>query len=85
MSNIMRFLVGNFVHISEKSRKVVVSHVLEGEFPKLFIFVRVKFSVIPRVLVSSAVSQPNIVAFIRKHESRRLVLVINDPSIRTVD
>jgi hypothetical protein len=41
--------------------------------------------VIPRVLVSSAVSQPNIVAFIRKHESRRLVLVINDPSIRTVD
>ena len=77
MPNIMRFLVRDFVDVSEKSRKVEVSHMLEGEFPKLLVFVRVVLSVVPRVLVSSAIAQPNIVAFVSKHETWSLILVIN--------
>jgi hypothetical protein len=46
VTDVMWLLVGHFVHVGEKSGQVVICHVLEGEFPKLFIFVRVVFGVV---------------------------------------
>lgn len=79
--NVMSLLFCYAVHVGEEGREVVVSHMLESEFPKLFVFVGVVFGMVSRVLVTSAVSQPNIIAFIGEHESWGLVLVVDEPGV----
>lgn len=85
VSYVMRFLIGNFVDIGEESREIMVSHVLEGEFPKLLIFVGIVFGMIPRVFVSSAVAEPDIVSPISKHEGWSFILIVDNPSIRAIE
>lgn len=84
VSYVMRLLVSDFVDVGEESREVVVSHVLEGEFPKLLIFVRIIFGMIPGVFVSSAVAKPDIVSPVCKHEAWSFIFIIDDPGIRTI-
>jgi hypothetical protein len=84
MSYVVDLLVSHIVNISEKGREVVVSHMLEGEFPKLFVFVRIKSCMITRVLIASTVSCPDIISFVCQHKAWRLSLVIDEPCIRTI-
>ena len=81
VTEIVDCLLGYFIDVLEHCWEVIVCHMLESELPKLFAFVRVEFSVISGVLVSSGVTQPNIIAFIGQHEARGFVLVIDNPSI----
>jgi len=55
MADIAHLLLCDFVYIGKYSGKIIVSHMLKGEFPKLFAFIRIIFGVIPRVLVASTV------------------------------
>ena len=57
---------------------------LESKFPELFVFIWVVFSMIARMLVSPAVSQPNIITLVSKQESWCFVFIINEPSIRGI-
>jgi hypothetical protein len=41
--------------------------------------------VVPGVFVASAVSEPHIVALVSQHEPWRLVLIVDEPSIGTVE
>jgi len=84
VSDIMNFLTCDLIDIGKDSRKIIVSHVLKGELPKLFSFVWVVFSMISGVFVTSAIAQPHIVALIGKHKSWSFILVIEEPRIRTV-
>ena len=57
---------------------------LECEFPKLFSFIWVQLYMLSGMLVSPAVSQPNIIPSIGEHKRRGFVLVIYHPCIRRV-
>ena len=57
---------------------------LEGELPKLGIFIWVHGGVVSRMLVSSVVSEPDIIPFIGEHEPRSLILIINEEGITGV-
>jgi len=46
VANIMWFLFSSIVYKREESRKIIVSHMLESKFPKLFIFIGIVFGVI---------------------------------------
>ena len=84
VANIANFLLSQVVNVGEDCWKVILSHVLEGELPKLFVFVRVKVSMCSWMFISSAISQPHIIALICKHEARCLILIIDQPGVRTV-
>ncbi len=56
----MNLLFRDVVNVLEVSRLVVLAHVLESEFPELFVFVGVQFDMISRVFVASTVSEPYI-------------------------
>lgn len=84
VTDIMNLLLGVVVNIPEGSRKIMVGHMLESEFPKLFILVGIQSSMISRMFVASAVSEPNIIPFVGQHEGRSFVFVIDDPSVGTV-
>lgn len=58
---------------------------LEGKLPKLFVLVRVVLGMVPRVFVPPAVAQPDVVALVGQHESRRFVFVVDKPGVRTVE
>lgn len=83
--DVMEFLFCDIVYIGEDSWEIVVSHMLEGELPELFVFVWVVLGVISRVLVAPAVSQPDIVALVREQEPGSLVLIVDDPGIGAVE
>ena len=85
VADVTHLLLGDSVHIFEDGGDVVVSHVLEGKLPKLLIFIRIVFGVVPGVLIASTVAQPHIVPSVCEHEGRRLILIIDEPSVRTVD
>lgn len=57
---------------------------LEGELPELFALVRVQLDMPARMLVTSAVSQPDVEARIGQHEGRSLVFVVDEPCIRRI-
>ena len=57
---------------------------LEGELPKLGIFIWVHGGVVSRMLVSSVVSEPDIIPFIGEHKPRSLILIINEEGITGV-
>lgn len=57
---------------------------LEGELPKLFVFVGIVPGVVAGVFVASAVAKPNIISLIGKHESWSFVLVVDKPGIRAI-
>jgi hypothetical protein len=82
--NIMNLLLGYTVHVSKDGRQVIVRHMLVGELPKLFILVRVVFGMVSRMFVTSAISQPNIIAPIGQHKGRCFVLVVDKPGVRTI-
>lgn len=84
VSNVVQFLTGDLVHILENCWKVVIGHVLEGEFPELFAFVWVKFSMVSRMFIPSTVAHPYVVSFVGQQKSRSFVLVVNQPSIRAI-
>jgi hypothetical protein len=84
MPNIANFLLGDAIHIGEDSWKVKVCHVLKSKLPKLFIFIGVIFGVIPRVFITSAVAQPDVIASICQHKCRCLVLIVDKPRVRTI-
>lgn len=46
VSDVVNFLIGDLIDVCEDGRKVIVGHMLEGELPKLFSFVRVVFGMI---------------------------------------
>lgn len=85
VANIAHLLLGLAVDIGEYGWQIIVSHVLEGKFPKLLVLVRIVLSVVPGVFVASAIAQPHIVALVGQHKGGCLVLIINDPSVRRVD
>ena len=64
VSDIVDFLFSFFIDVGEEGRQVVVGHVLEGELPKLLVFVRVVLGVITRVLVAAAVAHPDVKSFV---------------------
>lgn len=81
MANVVQFLLGDIVYIGEDSRKIIVGHMLEGELPKLFVFIGIVFGVVSRVFVTSAVTKPNIITFVCKQKCWSFIFVINDPSV----
>lgn len=85
VANVMRLLLRDVVDVGEKCRQVVVCHMLEGKLPKLFVLVWVVLGMVPGMLVSSAVAQPHVVSLVRQHESRRFVLVVDEPGVRTIE
>jgi hypothetical protein len=85
VADVTHLLLGDSVDIFEDGGDVVVSHVLEGELPKLLVFIGIVFGVVPGVLIAATVAQPHVVASVGEHESRRLILIVDDPSVRTVD
>lgn len=84
VTDIVNSLFGNTIDIGKNGWEIIVCHVLEGEFPKLFIFIRIVFGMISRVLIPSAVSKPNVIPFIRQHECGCFILIVNKPCIRTI-
>lgn len=82
--NIVNFLSSNGIDILEDSRKIVVSHMLEGELPKFFVFIRVVFGMVARMLVTSAITEPYIISAIGKHKAWSFILIIDKPSIRAI-
>lgn len=85
VANVMRFLLGDVVDIGEERGQIIVCHMLESELPELLALVGVVLCVVSGVLVSSAVSQPDIVALVGQHEAWRFVLIVDEPSIRAVE
>lgn len=85
MANVVHFLFGMVVDELEDGGEVVVGHVLESEFPELFIFIRVVLDMLSGVLVAPAITQPDVISLVRKHEGRRFAFIIDDPCIRRID
>ena len=56
VADVVNFLMGQLVDVGEDGRKVVVSHMLEGEIPKFLILIGVVLGVVPRMFVSSAIA-----------------------------
>jgi hypothetical protein len=56
MTDVVNFLFGYAIHIGKNGWDVIICHMLECEFPKLFIFIRIVFCVTSRMLIASAVS-----------------------------
>lgn len=84
VAQIVDILSSHTVDVSEHSRKIVVGHVLEGKLPKLFALIGVQLHIFSRMLVSSAVAQPDVKTQVGQHETRSLILIINDPGVRWV-
>jgi hypothetical protein len=82
--NIADLLLGDSVDIGEDGGEVIFCHMLEGELPKLLIFVWIVFGVISGVFISPTVTYPDIVTSIREQKSRGFIFVIDNPGIRTV-
>ena len=82
--DVVHFLVGNRIDILEDCWEIIICHMLESEFPKLFVFVWIVFSMIAGVFIASAVAKPDIISFVGQHESWGFVLVIDQPGIRTI-
>lgn len=85
VAHIANLLFCDLVDVGEDGGQVVVCHMLEGKLPKFFVFVGVELGVVARVLVASAVAQPHVVPLVRQHKTRRLVLVVHQPGVGTVD
>lgn len=85
VAQIANLLFGDLIDVCEDGGEVVICHVLEGKLPKLLVFVGVELGVVAGVLVASAVSQPHVVPLVRQHKARRLVLVIHQPGVGTVE
>lgn len=83
--DVTHLLLGDSIDILENGGDVVVSHVLEGELPKLLIFIRIVFGVVPGVLIAATVAQPHVVPSVGEHEAGCLILIVDEPSVRTVD
>ena len=84
VTDVVDFLGGDFIDVGEEGRQIVVGHVLEGEFPKLFVFVRVVLGVVTGVFVSAVVAQPDIVSSVSEHESWSFVFFVDEPSVGTI-
>lgn len=84
MPDIVNFLPSNAIDMLENSRKIIISHMLEGKLPKFFIFIGVVFGVITRMFVASAVTEPYIIATVGEHKSWSFIFIIDDPSVRAV-
>ena len=86
MAYVMNFGEVSFeINVLEKSGKIVIGHVLEGEVPEFSIFVWVHGCVVSRVLVTSVVSQPHIISLIGQHKGRSFILVVDDEGVAGIE
>lgn len=85
VSSIANLLFGDSVDIGEDGGEIVVCHMLEGELPKLLIFVWIVFGVISGVFISATVAYPHIVASIGQQKSWGFIFVIDYPCVGTVE
>ena len=85
VANVINLLLGLASDVAEGCWKVIVSHMLECKFPETSIFVGVELCMVARMLVTTIISHPNIEPLIGEDEARCLILIVYQPSIRTVE
>lgn len=81
VADVMHLLASVVVHVLESGWQIKVGHVLESEFPKLFVLVGIVFDMRSWVLVTATVAKPNIIPAIGKHQAWSSKFVVNYPAI----
>lgn len=84
MSNIRNFISSAFIyHLLNLSWEIIISKILKAIIKKgFFISIWIESLMSSWVLVSSAVSEPNIISMIRKYKGGSFISEVIDPSIR---